>query len=146
MLCMCANGCLWEKAVLGVSVIYDNLVYAWEKWDSNHPLGSAITETDYPTVSYFDTHIKPPALRRLLLSMLHPDPAQRISIAGVVHNRWLKVVECCQGDTFESDAVEIDASKSPGLCQKSKAIFHNHQPPQAHAGHKLGRLQSSPVK
>jgi protein-serine/threonine kinase len=146
MLCMCANGSLWEKAAVGVSPIYDSLVKGWAKWNSEHAGNPGITETDYPHVDYFDSHINPPALRRLLLSMLNPDPAQRVTMAGVASNRWLKVVECCQSDKFEIEPVEIDAAKSPALHQKKmhKAVLHNHQPPQTHAGHKLGLLHGSP--
>lgn len=145
MLCMCANGCLWEKAAVGVSSIYDSLAKGWAKWNSEHASRPRITETDYPHVNYFDNHISPPALRRLLLSMLNPDPAQRVTMAGVASNRWLKVVECCQSDTFDSEPVEIDAAKSLSPHQKMhRAVLHNHQPPQTHTGHKLSLLHSSP--
>lgn len=139
MLCMCANGCLWEKAVVGTSPIYDSLVNGWAKWNSNHSNGSGITEIDYPRVNFFDSHINPPALRRLLLTMLNPDPSQRVTMGGVANNRWIKIIECCQSDSFQSEPVEIDASKSPASAQKIvKVIHHNHQPPHTPAGHKQG--------
>lgn len=147
MLCLCANGCLWEKAVAGSSPIYDSLVNSWAKWNSAHPQGSRITDIDYPRVSYFNSHIQPPALRRLLLTMLNPDPSQRVAMEGVANNRWLKVIECCQTDSFDSEPFEIDASKSPASAQKIvKAIYHNHQPPHQHTGHKLVRLPGSTDK
>lgn len=140
MICMCANGCLWEKAVVGDSPIYDSLVNGWTEWNSNHPSGTEIAEIDYPRVNFFDSHLNPPALRRLLLTMLNPDPAQRATMASVASNRWLKVVECCQSDAFEGEPVEIDASKSPSSHQKiAKAVCHNHQPPHR-------RLHGSPTK
>ena len=134
MLCICSNGILWEKAVAGNSPTYDSLVNGWTKWNSTHPEGFRITEMDYPHVGFLDTRINPPALRRLLLTMLNPDPSQRVTITGVANNRWLKVVECCQSDTLESAPVEIDASKSSSLQNNLKAIHHSHQPPRSHTG------------
>lgn len=148
MLCLCSNGSLWEKAVPGSSAIYDSLVDGWAKWNSTHPNGSKITETDYPLVTFFNSHINPPALRRLLLTMLNPDPSQRVAMEGVANNRWVKVIECCQKDSFDEDPpAEIDASKSPASGQKIvKAINHNHQPPHTHPVHKLVRFSGSTDK
>lgn len=144
MLCMCANGCLWQKAVVGSSLLYDDLVNGWAKWNSKHSDGFGITESDYPHVAFFDHYINPPALRRLLLSMLNPDPTQRVIMASVASNRWLKIVECCQNDTSDDSTMHIDASKPISCTQKMmKTIHHNHQPPHIHAGHKLVRIPGS---
>jgi serine/threonine protein kinase len=126
MLCMCANGFLWERAVAGSSPAYDNLLNGWAKWNSKHLDSLVITETDYPYVKYFDNHINPPALRRLLLTMLNPDPAQRVTMAAVANNRWLRIVECCQKETFGDGP----ASKSTSGTEKMvRLVQHNHGPP-----------------
>lgn len=146
MLCMCANGCLWEKAQPGSSPLYDELVRGWNKWNSKHADGAdrSINESDYPHVAFFDNHIKPPALRRVLLTMLNPDPAKRVSMAEVAKNRWLKNVECCQIDSYDDPTITIDVSRSRS-CLKSmtKVVHHNHLPPASHVGHKLVRLPGS---
>ncbi|KAF4624928.1 hypothetical protein G7Y89_g13239 [Cudoniella acicularis] len=143
MLCMCSNGCLWTEARDGSSPLYDDLVRGWKKWNSKHADGSApsITETDYPHVSFFDQHINPPALRRVLLTMLNPDPSKRTTMATVAKNRWMKHVECCQVDSYDDPVATIDASKSR-TCLKNmtKVVHHNHLPPTMHLGHKLVRL------
>jgi protein-serine/threonine kinase len=147
MLCMCANGCLWDKAVAGSSPLYDALVNGWAEWNTKHGGDPEITESDYPHVSFFDSHIKPPALRRLLLAMLNPDPTKRVTMTGVANNRWLKHVECCQVDNYEDPShptAHIDASR-PGTCttKTARVIHHNHLPPHTHVGHKLVRLPGS---
>jgi protein-serine/threonine kinase len=146
MLCMTANGCLWAEAKPNTSPLYDELVRGWEKWNSKHANSSiTITDTDYPHVSFFDKHINPPALRRILLTMLNPDPARRATIADIAKNRWLKNVECCQVDSYEGPARLVDVSKSRCLegGGMARVVAHNHLPPQAHHGHKFVRLPGS---
>ena len=146
MLCMAANGVLWQEATPGSSALYDDQTQGWAVWNAKHAgdEASAITETDYPYVKFFDSHINPPALRRVLLTMLNPDPSKRVSIAAVAKNRWLKNVECCQVEAYNGPAEPIDASK-PGACMKSilKVVQHNHLPPHVHLGHRLVRLPGS---
>ncbi|KAH6675072.1 kinase-like domain-containing protein [Halenospora varia] len=146
MLCMCSNGCLWTEAKPGSSPLYDDLVRGWTKWNAKHADGSApgITETDYPHVAFFDQHINPPALRRVLLTMLNPDPSKRATMAAVAKNRWLKNVECCQVDSYDDPTTMIDASKIRS-CPKNmtKVVSHNHLPPNLRIGHKLVRLPGS---
>lgn len=141
MLCMTANGVLWDEAKAGSTPLYDDLLRGWTKWNAKHAVASAgITETDYPYVDFFDQHINPPALRRILLTMLNPDPSKRASIATVANNRWIKNIECCQIDSYEPTTT-IDASRARnGTRSMSKVVHHNHLPPSNHIGHKLVRL------
>lgn len=146
MLCMCANGILWEEAKAGSSPLYDDLIRGWTKWNSRHVDSSTpgITETDYPHVTFFDQHISPPALRRVLLTMLNPDPGKRVSMAAVAKNRWVKNIECCQIDSYDDPATIIDVSKSrTNLKGMVKVVHHNHLPPSKHLGHKMVRLPGS---
>jgi protein-serine/threonine kinase len=141
---MCASGCLWERALPGSSPLYDDLVRGWQKWNAKHSSNpSDITESDYPHVSFFDNHINPPALRRILLTMLNPDPSKRVTMAQVANNRWLKKVECCQIDSYEDPAIMIDASKLKTCGKMTKVVQHNHLPSQQHLGHKLVRFPGS---
>ncbi|GAB1311958.1 Serine/threonine-protein kinase hal4 (Fragment) [Madurella fahalii] len=148
------GGPLWHKAEVSKENgsgqdTYAKLVRGWEKWTEKHA-GSddmAITDMDYPHVWVFDNFVKPPALRRVLLQMLNPDPEKRISIANVVNNRWVKNIECCQSDSFDEPnaATMIDASKK--ACQtrvSGKKIFcHNHLPPKELGSHSLGKMPGS---
>lgn len=145
MLCMSANGVLWNEAKPGSSPLYDDLVRGWTKWNSQHAEEAlTITEGDYPYVSFFDQHIHPPALRRMLLTMLNPDPAQRASISTVAQNRWMKHVECCQMDSYD-EPCPIDAARArtQGVKSMTKLVHHNHLPPASHLGHRFVRFPGS---
>lgn len=148
MLCMCFNGCLWQEARPNKWEHYDGLIHGWKTWSRKHvnESASAISDTDYPHVSFADQWINPPALRRILLTMLHPDPSQRVSMAAIASNRWLKNVECCQIDTGDESDSALDATRTT-RCSKNlkKIVQHNHLPPAHHYGHKLIRLPSSGV-
>lgn len=146
MLCMTGSGCIWEKAVPGSSPRYDDLANGWNKWNAGHSDCSdvCITDSDYPRVGFFDSFIKPPALRRLLLSMLNPDPTRRATMADIISNKWLKTVECCQPDKYDEvitasddSTTTFDASKSSSILNITKTLHHNHLPPHSHFGHKI---------
>ncbi|EAQ89985.1 hypothetical protein CHGG_06604 [Chaetomium globosum CBS 148.51] len=147
------GGPLWHKAELSPNAspreTYTSLVRGWEKWTDKHTdaTDTVITDMDYPHVFFFDTFVKPPALRRVLLQMLNPDPEKRISIANVISNRWVKNIECCQPESYDEPnaAHMIDASKKPGQNRASgkKIYCHNHLPPVAHNSHSLGKMPGS---
>jgi protein-serine/threonine kinase len=146
MLCMTANGNLWQEATPGSSPLYDDLVKGWAKWYSKHADQDSpeINNNDYPYVAFFDMHVNPPALRRMLLTMLNPNPSKRITMAKVAKDRWFKNVDCCQVDTYDDPAVTIDASKSrTSMKPLGKVVTHDHLPPKMHLGHRLVRLPGS---
>ena len=138
------GGAIWTRAAPG-NEHYDMLVRGWDRWNAKHPDPDAcITEMDYPHHKAFDLMVSPPALRRVLLQMLNPDPAKRISIADVVNNRWMKNVECCQMESYDDPAVVIDATKPDATWNGHKKIFcHNHLPIKSQ-GHSLGKMPGQP--
>lgn len=144
MLHIIFGGALWPRAEEG-NKNYDSLVRGWAKWEAKHSDQSCISEGDYPHVSAFDQMVNPPALRRILVGMLNPNPKKRCTIADVANNRWLKNVDCCQVDSYDDPSKAIDASKKKS-CSKSgsiKVVHHNHLPPPTHKGHHLIRLPGS---
>ena len=148
MLCLCFGGYLWHEAKLGSSTYYDDLIHGWDSWNKKHADTDCptITETDYPFVKIFDQRIRPPALRRLLISMLNPDPEKRATVATVAKNRWLKrEVPCCQAGSYEESTTVFDAATLSACCSKRQTIpIHNHMPPKVHHGHKfVGDLGST---
>ncbi|CZR63699.1 related to serine/threonine-specific protein kinase [Phialocephala subalpina] len=136
--CITANGVLWNEAIPGTNSSYDELVRGWDKWMAKHDGGANISGVDYPHVNFFDKFVNPPALRRLLLAMLHPDPAKRVSVSQVANNGWLKGIECCQPDSNGPCTINISKPKV-----FTKVVQHNHLPPKHHHGHKLVRLPGS---
>jgi hypothetical protein len=144
MLHIIFGGALWPRAEAG-HTNYDSLQKGWDKWNAKHPEGGKIIDGDYPHIAAFDTMINPPALRRLLIGMLNPNPATRYTIGEVAKNRWMKNVECCQVETYDDPSQVIDASKSrtSSTPSRQKVVHHNHLPPAVHKGHSLVRLPGS---
>lgn len=145
MIYMNFGGAIWSKAEAG-NPHFDKLVKGWEKWYQNHPEEDAcISETDYPNCYALDVGVNPPALRRILLQMLNPNPAKRISINEVLNNRWMKNVECCQLESYDDPTQLIDATKKDSTKNGTKKIFcHNHLPPKLSGGHSLGKMPGQP--
>ncbi len=144
MIYLVFGGAIWESAEAGKKH-YDSLARGWEKWNAKHSPGDRMTDTDYPHVEAFDKRVSPPALRRMLLGMLNPDPRERLTVEQVAGNRWLRtMVECCQVDSFEDPKAGeiIDASKMWGQ-RLVRVVQHNHLPPSNHVGHRFVRLPGS---
>ncbi|KAF4512655.1 hypothetical protein G6O67_000008 [Ophiocordyceps sinensis] len=142
MMYLTFGGAVWSRAEPG-NLHYDKLVMGWAKWNKQHPeCDACITDADYPKCLALDVGVNPPALRRLLLQMLNPNPDRRISVEEVLNNRWMRNVECCQVESYDDRAQMIDASKKdyyrmPG----AKKIFcHNHLPPKSSGSHSLGKM------
>ncbi|TGJ83352.1 hypothetical protein E0Z10_g5429 [Xylaria hypoxylon] len=139
---------IWEKAEAGLTAPgqknYNDLVLAWEKTDAKKVAKPDVAKDAYPKLAPFEYFVKPLALRRLLLNMLHPNPNKRITMNGVVTNRWMKNVECCQLESYDDPVKYIDASKKD--CMKStngKIFCHNHMPPMS-TGHSLPPMPGKP--
>ena len=146
MIYLTFGGAIWSRAERG-NLHYDKLVKGWQKWDDKHPeCDACITDTDYPTCLALDVGVNPPALRRLLLQMLHPNPNKRISVDEVLNNRWMKNVECCQMESYDDPAQMIDATKKdPYSKNGNKKIFcHNHLPLKSMGSHSLGKMPGTP--
>jgi len=108
MLCVTTNGLLWAEARHGSSPVYDELVQALTTWNAEYPTTTITTVSAVmPRVAFFDHYISPPALRRLLLAMLNPDPSRRVSIDDVARGRWMKGIECCQLDREADVSIDV---------------------------------------
>ncbi|KAF7538328.1 hypothetical protein G7Z17_g12658 [Cylindrodendrum hubeiense] len=145
MIYLTFGGAIWSRAEAG-NTHYDKLVKGWNNWYAKHPESdAAISDTDYPKCYALDVGVTPPALRRLLLQMLNPDPKKRMTIQEVINNRWMKGVECCQVESYDDPALVIDATKKDTTKNGVKKIFcHNHLPPKSTGSHSLGKMPGQP--
>ncbi|KAI1131011.1 kinase-like domain-containing protein [Nemania abortiva] len=148
MIYLIFNANLWEKAQAGLTAgnqkNYNDLVAAWEKADAKKEAKPDIAKDVYPKVPPFEYFVKPLALRRLLLNMLHPNPKRRITMNDVVTHRWMKNVECCQLESYDDPVKYIDVSKKDCMKSSSGKIFcHNHLPPMS-TGHGLPPMPGKP--
>ncbi|KAK7754566.1 hypothetical protein SLS62_003348 [Diatrype stigma] len=138
------SACLWEKAEVGSSMSFDQLVSGWTKLEAKRVEDPEGLRDAYPKIAAFEFALRPASLKRLVLQMLHPDAKKRITMNEVVNNRWMKTVECCQLESYEDPTMFIDASKKNAMQSATGKIFcHNHLPPQA-TGHGLPPMPGKP--
>ncbi|KAI0458458.1 kinase-like domain-containing protein [Xylaria acuta] len=117
---------------------------ALDKADAKNAAKPDDGKESYPKLAAFEYFVKPIGLRRLLLSMLHPNPKKRITMNDVVTNRWMKNVECCQLESYDDPVKYIDASKKDCMKSSNGKIFcHNHLPPMS-TGHGLPPMPGKP--
>lgn len=140
---------LWSRASINPANendSYNLLAKAFDKWYTKKHRGEenpAMAEDDYPRFPIFDQFINPPALRRVLLMMLNPDPNKRATIAEILEMRWVKNIECCQLESYEEPTTIIDATKGVPKKGASKTFCHNHLPSKVQ-GHGLPAMPGKP--
>ncbi|KAH6651715.1 kinase-like domain-containing protein [Truncatella angustata] len=132
---------LWERASTAPGTKgndnYVKLVQAWDRYRTKKENNPDLPPEVLPRVPAIDFAVKQTPLKRILLNMLNPDPAERITISEIVNSRWMKNVECCQLESYEDPTKLIDATKKN--CTKTSAgriYCHNHLPLQS-SGHGL---------
>ncbi|CAJ2503479.1 Uu.00g108730.m01.CDS01 [Anthostomella pinea] len=133
MIYLIFGGNLWEKAEPGAQLYYNEIASGWGKLDAKRAAKpDEVAKDAYPKSTPFEAVVKPVALRRLLLNMLHPDPTHRITMNDVVTHRWMKTVACCQLESYEDPTKVIDVSKKDCMNGSTGKIYcHNHLPPLA---------------
>jgi protein-serine/threonine kinase len=117
----------------------------WDAWLPKHSDG-LITDTagGAPMCGplFAPEKLGGPALKRVLLKMLHPNPDKRISVHEVLQTGFVKGIECCSPESYEDEDYAIDAStgkcfthgKTASKMAVSKAIQrkHTHLPGKPH--------------
>jgi len=135
-MCMAFSGNLWsvpdEK-----NDNYRVFMKGWKVWMEKFPKTTPSEETEYPKCGNFMKFIGAPAIKKLVLRMMHPDPDSRITIHDALSSAIIKGAECCSPESFEDMNVTIDASK---WCSKKTAVKmfkHSHLPPK---DNKVGKV------
>lgn len=112
---------------------YAKFLAGWDLFVKEHPEG-LITGEETPVCGPIFANLGKNVIRILLLKMLHPDPAKRISIEETVRDRWVKQIDCCCLDGNENETVGcIDASGKASCKLASKMSIkksHHHLPPK----------------
>ncbi|EGD91626.2 HAL protein kinase [Trichophyton rubrum CBS 118892] len=116
---------------------YARFTSGWEKFLASSENGIP-SEDKMPSCGPAFKHIGNRNLKLLLLKMLHPDPAKRITIKEVLGDRFMKSVECCAPETKGEEQIEavgagIDAAGKASSKRASKMVvqkIHHHFPPE----------------
>jgi serine/threonine protein kinase len=128
---MTFGGCPWQAAKTEFEY-YARFKKGWNQWLADHPDGELFDGPDgYPRCGKLFNLIEPPAIKHLILKMLHPVPEKRITIRELLKTKYIMDINCCCPEQYEDPECCTDASK---LRQSSKAVAtkkysHHHIPP-----------------
>lgn len=131
-LTMTCGGCPWQAAKPEYQN-YGRFKKGWDEWLPNHPDGMIKDAPDgAPKCGPLFSYLDPPAIKRLMLKMLHPIPDKRITIREIITNSYVKGIECCCPEGFEDQSCCIDASKKSSKAASKMIIQkkHHHIPPK----------------
>ena len=130
----------WMEANASHDKAYARFAAAWDKFFLAQPNGLISTGPDGVAAPSgcgpVFTRLPKPALKLLLLKMLHPDPARRARIQDVLNDRWIRTIEVCSPSP--EDALPPHArTDSLDVTKKGAKVdrilvrkCHNHLPPK----------------
>lgn len=110
---------------------YAIFLSGWNRFLERSPNG-LVTNVDYPSCGPLFKRLKP-ALSRLLLRMLHPDPIKRATVDEVLETPWLGMVDCCCPIGFDPSKFNLGiGAKGTRSCRSTirNPPVHNHLPPR----------------
>ena len=110
---------------------YAQFKKGWDDWLLSHPDGSipdpsSFNTEDLPRCGPLFQALQKPALKRLLLKMLHPHPEKRISIGDAIKTSFFKHIDCCS-------EIPLHQPENPGALKSLKGPYvvkrrHQHIP------------------
>jgi protein-serine/threonine kinase len=110
---------------------YARFLSGWDKFIDKYPDG-LITGSETPSCGPLFASLHKPAIRNLLLRMMHPNPNKRITVHEAVRDRSVQGIECCcleeYGGGVVIDAKDKESWKVVGRVGVRKV--HNHLPPK----------------
>ncbi|KAI9683253.1 MAG: hypothetical protein M1822_006118 [Bathelium mastoideum] len=112
---------------------YARFQKGWDDWLALHPNGkipdpSSSDAEDLPKCGPLFQALQKPALKRLLLKMLHPHPEKRISMESALKTSFVKYIDCCSEDVDDhaKQSGTLRSPKNHGIVKKA----HCHIPPK----------------
>lgn len=110
---------------------YSKFLAGWEKFVATHPAG-LITDSELPSCGPVFANLTKPVLKSLILRMMHPDPAKRISIKEALTDRWVKQIDCCSLEACGADLPPAIDATNLGSCRLASKMSikksHHHLP------------------
>jgi protein-serine/threonine kinase len=129
---MTFGGCPWQAAKSEFEY-YATFKRGWQNWLKEHPDGDLFEGPNgYPRCGKLFNMIEGPAIRHLILRMLHPIPEKRITIRDVLNTSLIRDVDCCASESFEDSGCcvgNIRPSSAHGRLSPKKPQ-HHHIPPK----------------
>lgn len=124
---MCLNATPWEAATPDINN-FNIYCHSWERWLAKHEPdfeGRIQTPADMPdfAMSAQFRKLDDMPTRTLILGMLHPDPAKRLTIKEALDSKLVKEYACCQQEGYSDD-----------IRNRERKALHNHLPPKEKKG------------
>ena len=66
--------------------------------------------------------------RRCILRMLHPDPRRRCTIDDALHDRWVRVIDCCSPAPGTTNGIDVSKDCSKAMSKMKVQAKHDHLP------------------
>ncbi|KZM18382.1 ATP binding [Ascochyta rabiei] len=129
---MTFGGCPWQAAKTEFEY-YARFKRGWEQWLANHPDGELFEGPDgYPKCGKLFNMIEGPAIRHLILRMLHPMPDKRITIHEVLNTSVIRNVDCCCPENYDDPKCCSDGPNPVSAYKRfsPKKPLHHHIPPK----------------
>lgn len=115
-LTMTLQGSPWSSARPG-DPAYKRYTDAWATWLAKHPDGRIHEGAGGAPMAgpiFSPECLGSPAIKRLVLKMLDPDPARRITVRDALNTSYVKGIECCTPEQCDDDS---DAESTGGGSQ-----------------------------
>jgi protein-serine/threonine kinase len=131
-LTMTFGGCPWQAAKTEFEY-YARFKKGWDQWLIEHPDGEIVEGPEgHPKCGKLFSLIEPPSIKRLILKMLHPIPAKRITIRDVMRTSCIRNINCCCPESYDEPKVVFDAAKANQSVKfaPTKRFLHHHIPPK----------------
>jgi protein-serine/threonine kinase len=128
---MTLQGSPWGSARI-IDPAYRRFSEAWDTWLAKHPDGiihDGPGGAPMPGPIFSPECLGSPAIKRLILKMLDPDPARRITMHDALSSSYVRGIECCAPERCED---ESDDEASRGGSQDGCGNESDGQ--QQHAG------------
>ncbi|GAB7362786.1 hypothetical protein MBLNU230_g3090t1 [Neophaeotheca triangularis] len=127
---MCLHSLPWEAATPDINN-FNIYCHSWERWLESHPgdggdsEGRILSPVDMPDFAFSPQFRKLDDMptRKLILSMLHLDPAKRLTIREALDSKVVKEYACCQQEGYSDD-----------IRNRERKALHNHLPPKEKKG------------
>lgn len=129
---MTFGGCPWQAAKSEFEY-YARFKRGWQDWLKEHPDGDLFEGPNgYPKCGKLFNMIEGPAIRHLILRMLHPIPEKRITIREVLNTSLIQNADCCCPESFEDPKCCSNSTRPSSAHGRSspKRPLHHHVPPK----------------
>lgn len=116
---------------------YARFKKGWDAFFEKNPDGAITPETGFPVLGplFSADLLGTAALKKIMINMLHPMPAQRITIQEVMNSPYIRGIECCTPEHCDDNPTSPGtehAKCAPRKFTKQILRKHSHIPPKEH--------------